>query len=802
MYEIQPEKKDVFISYHIESSTEIVEKISEALEGVGISTWYAKREIIGNYAGKIMEAINECKVFLIVLNQYSQISVHCLNEINAVYNRLSKQENVVILPFKIDKCELDKDAYYYLGRIHILDGSLPPEMERVGELVNRVSTILGRKSSIEGVIKDNETKEKHHYRIVGTTVTKSSGFIGRKKELQEIYNKLSAYPNKLILIGMGGIGKSEITKAYCHNYRNNYDVVVWVSFEESLRKTIANDFSFAIGGMERGDYPTDDDFTYFQRKLKVLREIADEKVLIVVDNFDVMEDEDMEAFCQGSYSVLFTTRFHEISEDVPKMYISEISDENEMLEMFQAEYKKNLDGEGLEQVKKLLRNLKGHPLSIRLVASVMKSNRISPEKILSMLGGNEKQTDKRKDKAMDMVTNRLRQVFSVSSLTCEEINVLKNLVLTPLGGIEVEKFYEWCDFSDYEIIDGLVRKSWVVYNSAEDKVHLHPLIKDVMAVEINKDTSCCEQILDTLLGNIDDLSRMNFEEKCRFYECFGSASKNLPETHPKKWEVRWGYAKMLMEMSYYEEAMITMRELFTQTQELARKLNIASRISQGYILTGRTEQGIYEAKAGLKLIEEIPLEQLSQSERRERKNLYVRLNETYRNKKEYNTAENCMRMVLEDTEKFPGETSMEQIGWYYIHLGRVLSYKGNVKDWEESRQLFEKCLEIFGSRNNTTATGYTYMFYGQLNMYEGKFEEAFEKTRLALEYMLPGMGEQHIDIAKIKLFEANIHRARGDEQNAIICYKQSAEMMRQRGNKLLAEKVLEVMNSEKIGYTN
>ena len=44
--------------------------------------------------------------------------------------------------------------------------------------------------------------------------------------------------------------------------------------------------------------------------------------------------------------------------------------------------------------------------------------------------------------------------------------------------------------------------------------------------------------------------------------------------------------------------------------------------------------------------------------------------------------------------------------------------------------------------------------------------------------MLPGMGEQHIDIAKIKLFEANIYRARGDEEKAIICYKQSAEIIR------------------------
>ena len=124
-------EKEVFISYHMDSSTDIVEKISAALEGAVISSWYAKRDIAGGYAGAIIDAIAECKVFLLILNQYSSISAHCLNEINTVFDRLSKHENVVILPFKIDKCELSKDAYYYLGRIRMFDGSLPPEMESV-----------------------------------------------------------------------------------------------------------------------------------------------------------------------------------------------------------------------------------------------------------------------------------------------------------------------------------------------------------------------------------------------------------------------------------------------------------------------------------------------------------------------------------------------------------------------------------------------------------------------------------------------------------------------------------------------
>lgn len=794
--------KEVFISYHMDSSTDIVEKISAALEGVGISSWYAKQDIAGGYAGAIVDAISDCKVFLLILNQYSSMSAHCLNEISIVFDRLSKRENVVILPFKIDKCELSKDAYYYLGRMRMFDGSLPPEMERVGELVDRITAILGKNSCVEGSVVDSEAKTSRSYRIVGSTISKSSNFIGRKKELEEIHQRLSDHPNKLFLVGMGGIGKSEIAKAYCDTYRSSYDVILWVSYDTSLEKTLVNDFAFPIQGIERADYSNEDDHAYFLRKLKILKEITDQKVLLIVDNFDVFEDPDLEEFCRGAYTVLFTTRYHEVCNDVPEIEIHEITDEAELLELFQTEYKKELDAGALAQVKELLAVLNGHPLSIRLVASAMKSNRISPEKMLAMLKDSSEELKQKKTKAMDMIFDRLKQVFAVASLSKEEQDILKNLVLTPLSGIDVETFYEWGGFEDYDLIDELIRKSWVVHDYASDEVHLHPLITDVMTEELKKDMDCCNTFLDSIKEGTRVMSRFPYVMRKKYFACLRSASQKLPDSHPGRWAILWGYGKMVFEYVGYDSGMDIMRELIAQTDDLTSLLMAYNVISHGYVLTGRSEESMEEAQRGLKLIEGIPLDHLTPEQRAERRGLVTRLAEVHRNLGTYEIAEDIMRSLIDETKQFPDDATHTDLGWSYLHLARILSYKNTEADWRESEAFFEEGLRIFKKARNTVSEGYIYMFYGQLRMFEGKFEEAFRMQKLAVELIGPGIGEQHVGMAKLQMFEANIWRAKGDEEQAIKCYTKAIQMMYQRNNAMLAEKIQEILDSGNVGYTN
>ena len=122
------EPRDVFISYHTDSAGDQVRKIAAALEGAGISCWYAPRDCGANYAGSIVEAIRACRVYLLILNEQSNLSAHILNEINCAFDRFRNHEDITLLPFRVDHCTLSDDVYYYLGRIRIMDGAVPPEV--------------------------------------------------------------------------------------------------------------------------------------------------------------------------------------------------------------------------------------------------------------------------------------------------------------------------------------------------------------------------------------------------------------------------------------------------------------------------------------------------------------------------------------------------------------------------------------------------------------------------------------------------------------------------------------------------
>jgi len=696
---------DVFISYHTGSSAQTVRQICAALEGAGISCWYAPRNVEGDYASSIVRGINGCRVFLLILNRNSNISEDVRNEINCAFERFRRHEDITLLPFRMDDCVLSDAVFYYLGRIHIMDGSLPPEIQRIQELIDRISGILGKKAEKTAVV-TTAGQEKKRYSIVGSTVYADKCFVGRKQELEKIHNCLSSRENKLLLVGMGGIGKSQIAKTYCSRYREHYDVILWVSFNDSLEQTLINDFSFPIQGLERSDYPQDSDREYFRRKLKLLKNITDSRVLFVVDNFDVPEDPDLEEFCSGSYSVLFTTRTHGLSYQLEELEVSPMTDEEELLELFRAEYKRT-DVKDAQAVQ-LLRQLDGHPLSIRLVASTMQSRRIGAEKMMQLLREGAAQMRQVNGKAADLIYGRLQQVFQLSALETEQMELLKNLALLPLQGIPVETLYEWCGLDDFDVIDGLIQRSWVVHNPATDEVHLHPLVAQILLQELEKDAACCDPLLDALRENNSKLAFLKIEERKLLEACFASVCQRLPRQHPKKWWMLWGRAQTVFETSAYLRGVALLHGLETQTDVLADQLMVFNKLSHGYYLSGDPQEATVQAKAGLALVEGRNVEELSKQEGNWVKSLIVRLSEIYQYLGEYDLSEQYAREAFQISDRFYGRTVQSSLGWSAFHLAKVLFKRDGPGDNQESVELFEKAVDWFEQIEDTLSISYWY----------------------------------------------------------------------------------------------
>jgi len=151
---------DVFISYHTSSSEQVVEAIVNKLEGKGIRCWYSGRHIHGgDYASNIMEALEKCKIFLLVLNRPASESAHVLNELEIVTDRLSRKEKVVILPFHIADDEINPAARYYIKRHHWIDAVKPPMQAHIEELSSHICNLLGIEDTAENKTEQERPKK-------------------------------------------------------------------------------------------------------------------------------------------------------------------------------------------------------------------------------------------------------------------------------------------------------------------------------------------------------------------------------------------------------------------------------------------------------------------------------------------------------------------------------------------------------------------------------------------------------------------------------------------------------------------
>ncbi|MBQ6987084.1 MAG: toll/interleukin-1 receptor domain-containing protein [Oscillibacter sp.] len=139
---------DVFISYHEASAGEIARQVADALAHSGISCWYANRDLSPDFVTAIVQEIENCKVFLLILNEQSAHSQHVATEMALAFRRVMNYESVAIVPFHVDNGQLSDDMRYYLNRFQIVDGC-PPDEERIKALTKQVAKILNRKRPLQ-----------------------------------------------------------------------------------------------------------------------------------------------------------------------------------------------------------------------------------------------------------------------------------------------------------------------------------------------------------------------------------------------------------------------------------------------------------------------------------------------------------------------------------------------------------------------------------------------------------------------------------------------------------------------------
>lgn len=135
--------KDVFISYKAEDFKSAA-WVKEILETNGISCWMAPGSIPGgsSYAREIPGAIGNCKVLVLILSEKVQRSQWVPRELDQAIN-----ENKVIIPFMIEKCELTAEFNFYLSNVQRYE-AYANKTKTVEQMLARIRAVLGADSPV------------------------------------------------------------------------------------------------------------------------------------------------------------------------------------------------------------------------------------------------------------------------------------------------------------------------------------------------------------------------------------------------------------------------------------------------------------------------------------------------------------------------------------------------------------------------------------------------------------------------------------------------------------------------------
>jgi hypothetical protein len=134
---------DVFVS-HSNKDKKTADALVHVLEERGTRCWIAPRDITpgASWAGSIMEAITQCRVFVLILSRNSNTSVQVLQEIERAVNR-----GLTVVPMRIEDVPPSQDLELFLGMRHWLDAFGGSQPEQLQECATAIQGILGVQQS-------------------------------------------------------------------------------------------------------------------------------------------------------------------------------------------------------------------------------------------------------------------------------------------------------------------------------------------------------------------------------------------------------------------------------------------------------------------------------------------------------------------------------------------------------------------------------------------------------------------------------------------------------------------------------
>lgn len=460
---------DVFISF-TGADREIKNKIIEYLRSKNITCLESDKDCCGDYIKWSIDTPNHCSLFLPIITE----NVKETSIMKVEYESLKKQDDYSnrIVPISTSLEIYNKHSFSMADNCSaVLDENLTDNISRRGleELYAKIKKLLIHK----------ECRRKFSPSLP------SKCFVGRDAELLEIQKKLKEY-NTVFIYGIGGMGKTELAKKYVKEYQQQFFNVVYLNYNKYLCDGTTSRLESIISSITK-EMPVANNFELFNNP----------ETLVILDNFDVEEDEYLDDFLSFKCKKIITTRNkcfsdYENSESIKL----EVLSKKEQHDIFERHYGYDIDIDD-ENLNYILNSIAGLTIFISIIAKQCQISKISLSDMRCALseGGIPSFKDAEelrvyKDEILlkGNTVQLARRIFKLTDLEEKHKEVLRNLSLLKFMYVTAYKYINICMDGigkNLKDLNDLIDRNWIIENRSsispkENTFELHPIINELV----------------------------------------------------------------------------------------------------------------------------------------------------------------------------------------------------------------------------------------------------------------------------------------------------------------------------------
>lgn len=436
---------------------------------------------------------------------------------------------------------------------------------------------LNRYSDVDDVIEslskmENLANELIPY-VIGNSkeyALKNGIFVGREEELKELTNWYNSDKPYLYVSGIDGIGKSTLVKTFVREVVTNMTDVVYLTFNKSIVHTINDDSHFKINTLSRNKIETD--LEYFNNKIEVLKEIVNNDLLVVIDNFDGVFDSNVYSLFEIKCKIIFISQTPIKNINITNMLISPLNDKNNLYEIVEHYIERKIREDEYMAINYILETIDNHTLMLVLLSLQIKHSYIdSIEDIIEGLKGNgflnigkEKILFHRdNNQIFDTMKVMINMLFDFSKVSEKEKRIFKLLSL--FKECDVNFIDKIVDYDVKDSINLLKILGWL--DITDNVISMHPVISEiVLSWELSEDNKLdVIKVLEyfciaiNIESKREDYSKYIFENNLRIY----NTSEEMFKRYIKNSVSNLEYKTILMRFIIDPERHIVNRKYLT-----------------------------------------------------------------------------------------------------------------------------------------------------------------------------------------------------------------------------------------------